>query len=561
MQNSTPLRSPSPRRLTSPCGLRLVSLTLSMTFFCAAAVHSQERKFADETVLTESERIQHTLSRFAFGPTPTLIKKVRAMGLDKWFEAQLKSEVQESQTLTRHLADYISLDLNIEDTVRMFRVSAGRNASAEDRREARRLQRVPRQEQKDAILLRAILSNHQVREATSDFFRNHLNISVNKSRVQLLVANYERRVIREGVLGNFGDMLRTSATHPAMLIYLDNALSRRPPSKAELRNIGRKTKRKTGSKSRAEESIEIAKQRGLNENYARELLELHTLGVDNYYKQKDVIEVAKALTGWTVGRGGRSPGFRFRSDMHSKGPKYILGRTIQENSDDPMQEGLKVIDVLLKHPGTAKFIAWKLCRHFVDDAPPKDMVKRVAAVFRSKKGDLPSVYRAIYKDREFFRPVYFQSKFKRPFEFIVSALRVTDAKLTSTAQLHRTLNELSEPIYECEDPTGYYDQAEAWRDPGVMAVRWRFAMNLALGKIKGIRIPESFYANLHPTIARAWKDQLAVRILPAGLSEHTRKVLDEMVKAYIEKHKKVRRRDLAPRIVGLLIGSPEFQRQ
>ncbi len=247
--------------------------------------------------------------------------------------------------------------------------------------------------------------------------------------------------------------------------------------------------------------------------------------------------------------------------MHCRGEKRFLGGMIASNNKNPVAEGEEVIHRLNRHKGTARFLGWKLCRYFVDDEPPEPLVRRVAAAFRRSKGDLPTVYRAIYKDRLFFDPRYFQSKFKRPFEFLVSALRVTGARITSTRGLHKTLANLSEPIYECEDPTGYYDQAEAWRDPGVMAVRWQFAMNLARGRIPGLRIPDSFYEDLPANIPLAWKDRLAPRILPAGMGDDTRKVMDQMVREYLAKNKRPKPSELGPLIVGLLLGSPEFQRQ
>ncbi|MAE77765.1 MAG: hypothetical protein CMJ85_12960 [Planctomycetes bacterium] len=308
--------------------------------------------------------------------------------------------------------------------------------------------------------------------------------------------------------------------------------------------------------------MNIAEQRGLNENYARELLELHTLGVDNYYRQKDVIEVAKALTGWTVQNNPKYPvGFLFRERMHVLGPKKFLGRKLQRDRKNPLLEGEIVIRRLVKHPGTARFVAWKLCRYIVDDYPSEALVKRLASAFKKGKGDLKTLYRAIYKDPEFFEPYYYQSKFKRPLEFVISALRVTGAEVDQPGMALQTMALLQEPLYEQEDPTGYHDTAEAWNDPGVMAVRWQFAMNLATGKLRGIKVPEKFYQGLHPRIPRVWKDQLARRVLPAGMGEKTSRIMDRMMRRYLEGKPNPKVTELGPYILGLLLGSPEFQRQ
>jgi uncharacterized protein (DUF1800 family) len=224
-------------------------------------------------------------------------------------------------------------------------------------------------------------------------------------------------------------------------------------------------------------------------------------------------------------------------------------------------EGEIVIRRLVKHPGTARFVAWKLCRYIVDDYPSEALVKRLASAFKKGKGDLKTLYRAIYKDPEFFEPYYYQSKFKRPLEFVISALRVTGAEVDQPGMALQTMALLQEPLYEQEDPTGYHDTAEAWNDPGVMAVRWQFAMNLATGKLRGIKVPEKFYQGLHPRIPRVWKDQLARRVLPAGMGEKTSRIMDRMMRRYLEGKPNPKVTELGPYILGLLLGSPEFQRQ
>jgi uncharacterized protein (DUF1800 family) len=524
--------------------------------------------------LTETQRIRHVLSRFAFGPTPGLVERVRRQGLDSWFEDQLELKGKDPKLLLERLADLDTWGRSAADILlelQKIREDIGPDPKRKDRARLNRARNLARNQLKDAVLFQAIYSGNQVLETAVDFFRNHFNVTVNKGSVRYYATEYERDILRKGALNNFGWLLEHTAKSPAMLFYLDNYLSRRPPSKQDLKGIERRIRRKTKSKKRAEEEVQIAKQRGLNENYGRELLELHTLGVDNYYRQKDVIEVAKALTGWTINRNRKKKtvSFQFRPDMHVRGPKTFLGGTIPENKKTPIREGEMILERLVKHKGTAHFIAWKLCRWFVNDNPPEDCVQRIAKVFLKTKGDMKEVLRAIYHDSEFWNPKNFQVKFKRPFEFVVSALRVTGSEVRSTRALHRALTLLSEPVYECEDPTGYYDQAEAWNDPGVLAVRWSFAMKLATNKIRGIKIPDSFYADLHPNLPQVWKDQLARKMLPAGIGDQTDAVLDNIIRKVVNREKNLqagRRRKplkkvLAPLLVGLLLGSPEFQKQ
>lgn len=543
----------------SPAVLALASL-LSI----ACTLQAQRRDPSDNTPLTETERIQHVLSRFAFGATKELVSEVRAKGLEAWFEEQLAGSAKESYELGELLRGLGTTRMSAKELFEKHNPrNPGQTAPAEKRREYRRLRELPNQELLRSIVWRGAYSANPVQEVVADFWRNHFSVDIGKGILRIWASPYEREVIRKHAFGRFGELLEASAKHPAMLVYLDNALSRRPATKGELSKVRERARARSRSKDRAEEAVEIAKQRGLNENYARELLELHTLGVDNFYRQKDVVEVAKALTGWTVNNNPkRGPvGFQYQKGMHVRGNKLFLGRPIRPDKKNPLIEGEVVLRRLERHPGTARFLAWKLCRHFVDDNPPEALVERIAGVFKRRKGDLKAVYRALVSDPEFYAPRYYQSKFKRPFEFILSAIRVTGAKIEKPGVLLQTLALLQEPLYRQEDPTGYYDTAEAWNDPGVMAVRWQFAFKLAQNKLPGVRVPESFYKGLHPRIPRVWKDQLARRVLPAGLGARSSRTLDRMMRAYLRDHPKPKRGELAPRILGLLLGSPEFQRQ
>jgi len=513
--------------------------------------------------LRERERIHHVLSRLTFGVTPESIAQVEATGLKQWLTAQLEGKAEESALLRDHLAKLKSLPLSSQEIVGEYnRRLPNKDRSPEalrERAKLRRLRDVPRNELKDAVLLLAVYGDNQLKEVLCDFWRNHFNIDVSKGRVRYYATEYERDVIRSEALGTFERMLNKQARHPAMLVYLDNYVSRAAPRK-ELIKVGKEALVRSRDYAAAMEAVDIAKMRGINENYARELMELHTLGVDNYYTQADVVAVAHALTGWTVQqRPDRPIVFQFRADMHASEPRAFLRRRIPQHPGNPELEGQAILDLLARHKGTAQFIAYKLCRHLVDDHPPEQMVKRVAYKFRRKKTDLRAVYRAIINDKEFFNPKYYQSKFKRPFEYVVSALRVTRAEITSTAAIHRTLVAMSEPIYQCQDPTGYYDQADAWRDPGVMALRWQFGLGLGMDRIRGVRIPASFWEELEPNSPDQWKAVLTARILPGGCTEKTSEALDKVVAEYAKT--KSSPEQLGRYIVGILLGSPEFQRQ
>jgi len=516
----------------------------------------------DRSPLGEHERILHVLHRFAFGPTPELVAEVRRVGIVPWIEAQLRADAPEPDALRLRLQRLDSIDLSNTDLIRRYLVYPAQAATPEEVARAERLRAAPRAELKEAVLLRAVLSSNQLRETLCDFFRNHFCVDLNKDTVSVFATTYEREVVRGEALGTFHRILRRSAQHPAMLVYLDNVLSRRPPTKAELDEIERTQRRQTGSRDRGREAAEIAKQRGLNENYARELLELHTLGVDNGYTQRDVVEVARALTGWTIqSELDKNVGFQFRPDMHAGGDKEFLGGTIRENRKQPVQEGEQILDLLARHPGTSRFLAWKLCRWFVHDEPSEEMVQRVARGFRDARGDLPAVYRAIVQDPEFFDRRNFLAKLKRPFELMASALRVTNAEIGDTGALQRWLKNLNEPVYECADPTGYYDHAEVWNDPGVLEVRWRFAMQLARGRISGVVVPSTIYEELPAGRPEYWKDVLARRVLSTSLTARTAAAIDRTVKEHLARNPRAGPRDLGPQILALLLGSPEFQRQ
>ena len=281
----------------------------------------------------------------------------------------------------------------------------------------------------------------------------------------------------------------------------------------------------------------MVQRRGLNENYARELLELHTLGVDGGYTQQDVVEVARAFTGWTIGRPGEQ-GFRFAPAIHDRGVKKVLGQTIPAGGG--IEDGERVLDIVARHPATAKHIAFKLAQRFVSDTPPPALVDRAAATFTRTDGDLRAVVRAIVTSPEFFAPESYRAKVKTPLEFVVSALRATGADLEAATPIVRALAGLGMPLYLCQPPTGYDETAATWVSSGALVNRLNFAVAMSSGELRGVRLP------LLGTPSEA-RERIFREALGGDVSKAT---LDTVARA-----------QTSAQAVALVIGSPEFQRQ
>lgn len=540
--------------------MRMTIRCLTAALILSAASASGQSK--DASRLEGREFIVHLLSRLTYGVTAEDVAAIEKAGVEAWLDRQFSSTRVDSET-AKKLAHLATLDLTAKEVYDGFV-----NAKAKQRERRNQAQ----YEVLAALLVRATHNELQAGEVMADFWRNHLNVDRNKDSCRYLLTEYDREVVRRHTFGSFHDMLLASAKHPAMLIYLDNHVSRRPPNKTELKAAARKVRRETGSRERGEEAAQIAAQRGLNENYARELLELHTVGVDNGYEQRDVIDVAEALTGWTVDRTNWK--FRYRDDMHEHGAKFVMGHTIpRQKRRDGHVEGERIIEMLAKHRNTSEFLAWKLCTYLVADEPPKKFVAQTAKALRRYKFDLGATTRFIVESEVFRDRRYYRSKFKTPLEFVVSALRVTDAEITDVRKLLGVLKDMGQPLYECEDPTGYRDVAESWRDPGVMALRWKFAMELSTDRIDGVRVPSAFWDDLEGERPQRIIARLGRRILPGGMRSDTIGVLMRVARRHEErvlewdaltaKERKKKRapRPLERRLLGVLLGAPEFQEQ
>jgi uncharacterized protein (DUF1800 family) len=310
-------------------------------------------------------------------------------------------------------------------------------------------------------LLRAIYSSRQLEEVLTDFWFNHFNVYLDKGADHFLVTAYERDAIRPHVLGKFRDLLEATAKNPAMLFYLDNWQSVAPQA---------------GAKSR----------RGLNENYGRELLELHTLGVDGGYTQQDVIEVARCFTGWTINQPQRGGGFDFNPRIHDQGEKTVLGVTIPAGGG--IGDGEKVLDILAHHPSAARFISRKLAMRFVADDPPSSLVDRLSVAFLKTDGDLGAVMKALLESKEFWSAGAYQSKMKSPLEMVAGAVRAVNGDVDYATSLVNQVAQMGEPLYRKQEPTGYSNSSKEWINSAALIARMNFALNLADNKVPGVKV-------------------------------------------------------------------------
>jgi uncharacterized protein (DUF1800 family) len=322
-------------------------------------------------------------------------------------------------------------------------------------------------ELQQAKLLRALYSERQLQEVMTDFWFNHFNIYLNKDADQYLVTAYERDVIRAHALGKFKDLLVATAQSPAMLFYLDNWLSMGPKSAAAV----------AANKGKPGQATP-----GLNENYGREVMELHTLSVNGGYTQQDVTELARVLTGWTIQPLEQGAAFQFDPKKHEPGDKIVLGQTIPENG---INEGMQVLDILAHHPNTAKFISKKLAMRFVADDPPPALVDRMAQKFLATDGDIREVLRTMFKSPEFWSPKTYRAKVKTPFEFAVSSLRATGTDLNNPGPLLGILNKMGMPLYQMVPPTGYSMTASTWMNSEALIDRMNYALALSNGQVGG----------------------------------------------------------------------------
>ncbi len=591
--------------------------------------------------LDERQAAAHLLDRFAFGARPGEVDRVVAMGLDRWLEVQLGAALPDTD-LQRRLSPLTALGLTARDmaatypnpgTVLAEARAAGvvpakggfKAADAASRQEIRRRalefarahgfrpQRELVAQLQAQKVLRAVYSENQLREVLTDFFLNHFNVSLAKGQDRPWILSYERDAIRPRVLGRFRDLLGATAAHPAMLLYLDNALSVAPAgteTTAEVRRAG--LARRVGPRAGGPGGTRA--DRGLNENYAREVMELHTLGVDAGYTQTDVIEVARAFTGWTVMPQGpqrenvermfaapqaarlgfvREGEFLFRAGAHDAEPKVVLGHRLPGGRG--IEDGEEVLDILASSPATARHLARQLATRFVSDDPPPALVDRLAGVFTATGGDLRAVMAAIACSPEFWSHEALRAKVKSPFELAVSALRALDADVRDARGVVTWVGRMGEPLYAYQAPTGYPDRAQAWVNTGALLNRMNFGLQLATGRVGGVRFDLlALNHNREPESAEAALDTYARLVLPGRSLDETVRLLTPAMQepAFAGKVDAAApaRQDARweaeeeaelfgdtpappvaappprpsvslPYVVGLILGSPEFQRR
>jgi uncharacterized protein (DUF1800 family) len=418
-----------------------------------------------------------------------------------------------------------------------------------------------------AKVTRAIYSERQLQQVMDDFWFNHFNVFAGKGEDRYYLTSYERDVIQPHVLGKFKDLVNATAKSPAMLFYLDKFLSADPRAaqRQAMERAMRQQRRRGGfGMPRPPANPQQAKknERGLNENYGRELMELHTLGVDGGYTQKDVTEVARCFTGWTIEKPRQFADFKFDEKLHDPDPKIVLGKKIHAGG---MKDGEQVIDLLVHHPSTAKFISTKLARRFVSDNPPPALVNRMAETFQSSDGDIKAVLRTMIWSPEFWSRESYRAKIKTPFELVVSAVRALGTDVDTPMPLVQWVGRIGEPLYQCQPPTGYADKAETWVNTGALLNRLNYSLALAGNKMRGARTDVASLlgvdSNAEP---RAALDR-AVQVFLGGQAAPTtvdtlEKQLDnpQVLQAKLDDPRK--QVDLGV-VAGLVLGAPEFQRR
>ena len=520
--------------------------------------------------MTDLATVRHAIDRLGFGPRPGDLDQMVRTGLDAWIEAQLHPErIALPSALKARIDDLSNLHLSAFEAFRTYgpqflKVAQGK-ADADAIKELREKARAVPAEAIEARILRAVESPRQMEESLVDFWFNHFNVFVGKGLTSIWVASYEEEAIRPHVLGRFRDLLGATAKHPAMAFYLDNWLNTDPNS--------------AGARGRF---------KGLNENYARELMELHTLGVDGGYTQADVIALARILTGWGFGgRGGgdgadgmaRKPlrpmqrlrqaremrqnaGFIFTEDRHDFREKKFLGHTIKGSGE---REGDEALDILARHPATAQRVCFKLAQYYLADAPPSDIVHTMMDTFQKTDGDIRATLKTLFASPQFRDPQNFGTRFKTPYHYVLSAVRASGAPVRNFRPIFGTLVQLGQPIYGCQTPDGYKCTQDSWLNADAMTRRITFAVALGGGHLPlaatpderglGAKRPERAADRAMAPVARSMASETppsppvdadALRTTLGGaLSPQTSSVVAEA----------------PPQLrAGLILGSPEFMR-
>jgi len=593
--------------------------------------------------LTERQAAAHLLSRFTYGATPGQIDEVVKIGLEKWFEQQLQGGLPDD-SLDKRLANYEFLNLSNTEAVNTFPkpLKILKMASEDgvipkdsvqliDKDQVRlRLSQYVKSKnihtQPQLIrsfvsqrILRATYSNNQLQEVLTEFWFNHFNVALTKPQVIHFAPAYERDVIRPNVLGKFSQLLIATAKSPAMLTYLDNFISSgendsidNPQKRRRLQNND--DERDSSKISFANKNKNAQKNKGLNENYAREVMELHTLGVDGGYTQADVTNAARLLTGWSIYPMGEEYGgqlkklidavgedklmergyvrdgdFFFIKSRHDVKEKNVLGKSYPENGG--YQEGVDLLNVLAHHLATAKFISKKIATYFVADHPSPLLINKMSKTFLEKDGDIKQVMITMVNAPEFWNKDAVRQKTKSPFELVVSAARAINAEVYAPFQVFKTLDKMGQKIYYYQAPTGFPDRADYWINTGALLNRMNFGIDIASQKLRGVKVDLLKLNNYQePENAEAALKTYAKLLLPERDMEPTIKRLlplltdpslqQQLIKQSNQKERygkiddlfdvdsmdqedkwSEKERSMLAQVVGIIIGSPEFQRR
>ena len=589
---------------------------------------------------TDRAEIVHVLNRITFGPRAGDVEMVQKMGVKAYIEQQLHPESIDDSAVDQALAEYPMLTWSAEQLVELYH---GEKKTAKDKKKlataALEAQEktvgndpnaAPADESKkggkkaaladgtmqpkakadnwhseaaiqqleQGKLIRAVDSNRQLQEVLADFWNNHFNVDVKKKECRIYKIADDRDVIRPHIWGSFRSLLEADAKSPAMLYYLDNVQSTAPKGDdmmavaqseqdpAMMQEAAKEMSMQANTKVAATpKKVKKAKAGGLNENYGREIMELHTLGVDGGYTQKDVTEVARCFTGWSVAK--KTGAFEFNAQNHDNGEKVVLGHKIPAGGG--MKDGEMVLDILASSPATAHHISYEMCQRFVSDHPSDALVNRVAAVFTKTNGDLREVTEAILTSPEFLSPDNYYTKIKSPLEFAVSAVRASGSSLlppknkraeikladneghairgksksaekldkAATQSLNWHIYELGQPLFACTPPTGYKEDSSTWVSPGALIERLNFAIKLTSQKIADVQFdPKTILGGTDLDIPDAVFDQSITVLLQGHLTDATRKVIQENGLPTSES------KTINPnKLIALIIGSPEFQRK
>lgn len=579
-----------------------------------------DKKFKGDlpiTELTEDEAILHALNRLAYGPRPGDVARVRAMGLEAWIDQQLNPASIDDSALDNRLDQYLTLNMSSKELLALF---PRPNQVAKDQGLTKdQVEAQMKQQRQDAVaqikptgdpnidnaqdqlarmvgpnrivaelamakLDRAIYSNRQLEAVMEDFWFNHFNVYADKGEERWYLTAYVRDSIRPHVMGKFQDLLLATAQSPAMLFYLDNWLSADPQAVA----LNQRRRQTRGAlfggdfvgvdvpapgvfpapssfhpQNPGANAVPAKKaERGLNENYGREVMELHTVGVDAGYSQQDVIQMARTLTGWTIREPRKDPQFYFDDRLHAVGAITVMGRKF---NDGGIRDGEDALRFLAANPSTAHHISFELARHFVSDDPPPALVARMAKTYESSGADIRAVLRTMIYSPEFWSREAYRAKIKTPFELVASTARALGADVVVSLPLVNWVGRMGEPLFQCQPPTGFSDVAETWVNAGSLLNRLNFALAFATDHMGGAKVDLASMmgadASANPEAALSKSIDL---FLGGLIAPGTRQVLEarlgdpQILQARLDDPVKQVNEGL---ISGLVLGSPEFQRR